>query len=88
MRLGQSVEVISVFNADGQIRPLRLRMMDEEQMYLRINIDAVLDVKEIKYVGNESHVFLCRGCVRGKEWVFELKYSIRSHNWSLLRKIS
>lgn len=81
------VDVISVCSADGAIRPLRLRMEDEEHQLLRIDIDEVISVKEIQYVGIEAHVFLCRATVREREWVFELKYTIRTHCWCIMRKV-
>lgn len=87
MRCNSPVDVISVCNADGSIRPLRFRMEDEEHQLLRIDIEEVISSKEIQYVGIEAHVFLCRATVRGKESVFELKYTIRSHNWHLMRKV-
>ena len=81
------VDVISVCSADGSIRPLRLRMEDEELQLQRIDIDEVISVKEIQYVGIEAHVFLCRATVREREWVFELKYTIRTHCWCIMRKV-
>ena len=87
MRQGSPVDVISVCNADGSIKPLRLRMEDEDHQLLRIDIEEVISSKEIQYVGIEAHVFLCKATVRGKESVFELKYTIRSHNWCFMRKV-
>ena len=87
MRCNTPVDVISVCSADGSIKPLRLRMEDEAHQLLLIDIEEVISSKEIQYVGIEAHVFLCRATVRGKESVFELKYTIRSHNWQLLRKV-
>lgn len=87
MRCNSPVDVISVCSADGSIKPLRLRMEDEDHQLLRIDIEEVISCKEIQYVGIEAHVFLCKATVRGKESVFELKYTIRSHNWCLLRKV-
>ena len=81
------VDVISVCSAGGDIRPLRLRLEDERHQLLRIDIDEVVSVKEIQYVGIEAHVFLCRAQVRDKEWLFELKYTIRTHSWCLMRKV-
>ena len=81
------VDVISMCSANGDIRPLRLRMEDEEHQLLRIDIEEVIGSKEIQYVGIEAHVFLCRATVRGKQWLFELKYTIRSHCWHLQRKV-
>ena len=81
------VDVISMCSAGGDIRPLRLRMEDEAHQLLRVDIDEVISVKKIQYVGIEAHVFLCRAVVRGTQWIFELKYTIRTHTWCLLRKV-
>lgn len=81
------VDVISVCSASGDIRPLRLRMEDEEHQLLRVDIDEVISSRKIQYVGIEAHIFLCRATVENKKWLFELKYTIRSHCWCLLRKV-
>ena len=81
------VDVISVCSADGQIRPLRLRLEDECHELLRVDIDEVISMKPIQYVGIEAQIFLCRAMVKGVQWLFELKYTIRTHNWCLLRRV-
>ena len=83
----KAVDVISMFSADGEIRPLRLRMEDEEHQLLRINIDEIISMKPIEYVGIEAQLFLCKAVVKGKEWLFELKYTIRTHSWCLFRRV-
>lgn len=86
-QVNSPVDVISVCSAGGEIRPLRLRMETEDHQLLRVDIDEIISSKEIQYVGIEAHIFLCRATVRGKQWLFELKYTIRSHCWCLLRKV-
>lgn len=81
------VDVISVCSADGHIRPLRFRMEDEEHQLLRVDIDEVISCKLIQYVGIEAQIFLCRATINGKNALFELRYTIRSHSWCLLRKV-
>ena len=81
------VDVIAMCSAAGDIRPLRLRMEDEHHQLLRIDIEEIISVKKIQYVGIEAHVFLCRATVKKKECVFELRYTIRTHSWCLLRKV-
>jgi len=54
---------------------------------LRVDIEEIVNSRTVQYVGIEAHVFLCRATVRGKEWLFELKYTIRSHSWCMLRKV-
>ena len=55
---------------------------------VRIDIDEVISCKEIQYVGIEARVFLCRAVVDERKWLFELKYTIRSHSWSLIRSVN
>ncbi len=81
------VDVISVCSANGDIRPLRFRMEDENHQLLRVDIDEVVSSKRIQYVGIEAQIFLCRATVKGKNTLFELRYTIRSHSWCLLRKV-
>ena len=81
------VDVIAVCSANGDIRPLRFRMEDEQHQLMRIDIDEVVSSRSIQYVGIEAQIFLCRATVAGKKWLFELKYTVRSHCWCLLRKV-
>jgi len=81
------VDVISVCTADGQIRPLRMRMEDRAKQLLRVDIDEVVSVRQIEYVGVEALIYLCRATVSHRNWVFELRYMIRTHSWHLLRRL-
>lgn len=81
------VDVISLCSASGEIRPLRIRMEDEAHQLLRIDIEEIVSIKEIQYVGIEATIYLCRATVGEKLWLFELRYTIRTHSWCLLRKV-
>lgn len=81
------VDVISMCSADGNIRPLRLRMEDDTHQLIRVDIDEVISVKQVQYVGIEAYIFLCRATVEQKRWLFELKYTIRTHVWCLHRSV-
>ena len=81
------VDVISVCSASGEIRPLRLRIEDEQHQLLRIDIDEVVSMRPVQFVGIEAQIFLCKAVVKGKQWLFELKYTIRNHSWCIYRRI-
>ena len=83
----QPIDVISMCSADGEIRPLRLRLEDEQHRLLRIDIEETISMKPVQYVGIEAQIFLCKATVEGKQWLFELKYTIRTHSWSMYRRI-
>lgn len=80
------VDVISMCSAAGEIRPLRLRLEQTHQLK-RIDIDEVISVKNVQYVGIEAKIFLCRATVDGKKTLFELKYTIRTHSWCIMRMV-
>ena len=81
------VDVIAVCSANGDIRPLRFQMEDEKHQLLRIDIEEVVSSKFVQYVGIEAWVFLCRATMQGRQRLFELKFTIRSHSWQLMRKV-
>ena len=81
------VDVICMCSANGDIQPLRFRMEDEKHQLLRVDIDEIISSKPIQYVGIEAKIFLCRATVQGRKRLFELRYTIRSHSWCLLRKV-
>lgn len=78
------VNVICVCSATGEIRPLRLQMEDEERQLLRINVEEVVSVQEITHVGAEATVFVCRVTLWEKTRLIQLRYTIRTHTWSVL----
>ena len=80
------VDVISMTSTKGEIKPLRLRVEENEEN-IRIDIREVVSVKEITYVGVEAKIFMCRAWLHGRECMLELKYSIRNHCWTLLGKV-
>ena len=81
------IDVICVCSADGDIRPLRFRMEDEDHKLLKIDIDEIVSCRDVQFVGIEARIFLCRATVGQKMWLFELRYTIRSHNWCFMRKV-
>ncbi len=81
------VDVIAMCSAGGELRPLRLRMEDEEHQLIRIDIDEVIHMRPVQYVGIEAQIFLCKAVVKGKQWLFELKYTVRTHCWCIHRRV-
>ena len=81
----QPVDVIAVHSSDGQMRPIRLRVENEEQGRIRMDIEEVIKTTEISYVGAEATVFVCRAKVGKRSVILELKYRLRSHSWYLLK---
>lgn len=80
------VDVISLCSTKGELKPLRLRVEENEEN-IRIDIQDVVSVKEIPYTGAEAKIFLCRALIHGRSCMIELKYTVRTHCWTLLGKV-
>lgn len=83
----QPVDVISLCDAEGELRPLRIRLASPRQERLRVDIDRILAVKSIPYAGIEAKIFLCEAVIGGRKRQFELKYTVRTHRWCMLREV-
>ena len=77
------IEVIAHYGADGEIQPLRFRYENEEHRLVRVIIDRIISKNEVSYVGIEAFVFLCRATEEEQRHMFELRYEVRSHSWTL-----
>ena len=80
----KAVDVIAVCRADGTIQPLRLRLEDGEQGYVRGDVVEILRTSEI--VGIEAKIYQCRVRIEDRICYLELRYAIRSHTWCLQRR--
>lgn len=77
------VDVIALCSAQGELRPLRVRLQETGREALRIDIDQILSVEQVHHVGAEAQIFLCRVTLWEQSRVLRLRYGIRSHRWSL-----
>lgn len=85
--LNLQIEMISLCSTDGRLRPLRFRFEDEAHHLQTVCITEIVCDKQISYVGIEAFQFVCRGTLGGREKMFELRYTVRSHKWILFREI-
>ncbi len=85
--MNQPIEMISFCTVNGELRPLRFRYEDETHRLHTVKIAEILVSKEIYYVGLQSYLFVCRAISDGQEKLFELRYNVKGHCWSLFRMI-
>ncbi len=80
------VDVICVCSASGEIKPLRLQV-EEEEGFLRGDIEEIVSVKQVPYVGAESYLYTCVVRLGSRRQLVELRYRIRTHKWTLVRVV-
>ena len=81
----KAVDMIFLCGADGSVRPLRFRIEDECGARTFVEVEKILKIKEITYVGMEAYIYICRTRVKERQQLAELKYDIRRHIWRLLK---
>ena len=81
------IEMICICAADGKLTPLRFRMEDEEHCMQTVIVTQVLVSKPIQYAGVDAIQYLCKALVDGSEHIFELRYTLKTHRWSLFRVV-
>ena len=81
------IQVIALCGAEGELKPLRFRFEDRDHRLHTVSVTEVADTRWENYAGIEAAVFLCRAVVAGREQLYELKYTVRTHRWVLFRRI-
>ncbi len=81
------VQVLASCGADGQIAPLRFRFEDGAHQLHTVHITEIVDSRRVEYVGIETFVYLCRALLDGAEKLYELRYTVRTHRWTLFREV-
>ncbi len=82
-----NVEMISVCSADGKLTPIRFRMEGEDQELQVVPILRVMSCNPVHYAGIDAIQYLCKGKVREQEKLFELRYTLKTHCWSIYRVV-
>ena len=70
-----------------QLQPLRFRFEDSEHQLHTVHITEIIDSRFVEYVGIETFVFLCKALLEGAEKLYELRYTVRTHRWTLFREV-
>ena len=81
--LNLQIEMISVFATDGSITPLRFRLENEDHCLQTVAISQVVSVKPICFAGIDAIQYLCKATIEEKEKLFELRYTVKTHRWTL-----
>lgn len=81
------VEMICVCAVDGKLTPIRFRMEDEEHCLKTVHIEQILAIKPIQYAGIDAIQYLCKVRLQGLERMIELRYTIKTHRWTVFRTV-
>ena len=79
------IEVIAWTDTNGNIKPLRFKIANEDESISMIKIDRVGYVNKEKFAGNNMLVFNCQSVINGMEKQYEIKYELNTCKWILFK---
>ena len=79
------IQVAALCDTTGKLHPLWFRYADEARQVRKVNIDAVLSQKTLRYVGIRMEQYICASEIGGRRRIYELRYSVENHRWSFFQ---
>lgn len=78
-----AIDANVTFNPLGEIKPMYVRLEDEEHQLHTYKIERISNVKEEKYSGITSFLFVCHIAVEDCLREIKLRFYVPSHKWML-----
>lgn len=88
MFINVPVDIISYCNTLGDIRPIRMRMENEQHERVTVDIREIAYQKEIKPSGLPIISYGCKLLWDGQERLIELYYHAHTHRWTFHRIVA
>ena len=79
------IEVIVDFKKDGNLLPVRFRVMDDEAQYQTIYVKGIKRSWKQKFGKEIYDFYLCNGVINNVDVEFELKFESIYGQWTLYR---
>ncbi|MDD6201805.1 MAG: hypothetical protein PUB13_02550 [Lachnospiraceae bacterium] len=79
-----TIDANATFNPLGEIKPRYVRLEDENHELHTYKIENIEQVKEEKYAGISSFLYVCQISVEGVMRQIRIRYYIASHKWTLV----
>jgi len=83
--LRKSIEVIAWFDADGNSKPMKFKLLNEEEENTVIKVDKIVKREIDKFAGNKMMKYTCESCINGELKLFELRYEMDTCKWYLFK---
>lgn len=83
--INRPIEVVSWFDFEGQITPIRFRIHHDSDESIVYKIHKIMERSFEKPAGNPMWVYTCLSYENNCEKIFVLKYEISTCRWILFK---
>jgi len=78
------IRMISVTDFDGNIRPIRFQVEQQEEL-ITIKVDYISQQHNEKLAGIPTIIYRCQSVINNVERIYELKYELMTYKWFLYK---
>ncbi len=79
------VQLISSCSTLGELTPIRFRYEDPEHVRHTVSVLEVLSRRDTTIAGIPEMTYVCHGEFEQTRHLFQLRYHIPSHKWSIVK---
>ena len=83
--VAKPIEVVSYTDTKGDVKPLRIRIQNDDETLNVIRVDKVITKQMEKLAGNYMLVFKCESLIDNTSRLFEIKYELQTCKWILFK---
>lgn len=83
--VAKPVDMVAWFTKEGAPKPIRFRMVAEDEENITGKIHRIIQKDVEKLAGNPMLIFRCEGCLNCSLRQFEIKYELFTCKWILFR---
>ena len=83
--VAKPIEVVSYTDNKGDVKPLRIRIQNDDETLNVIRVDKVITKQTEKLAGNYMLVFKCESLIDNTSRLFEIKYELQTCKWILFK---
>lgn len=83
--LRKPIEMVARFDYEGNGRPVKFRVLNEDNENTVVNVDRVVKKELDKFAGNKMIKYTCESCIGGEQKLFELRYEMDTCKWFLYK---
>ena len=83
--VAKPIEVVSYTDNKGDVKPLRIRIQNDDETLNVIRVDKVITKQMEKLAGNYMLVLKCESLIDNTSRLFEIKYELHTCKWILFK---
>lgn len=79
------IQLFCVVSTIGDLTPVRFKYETEEHQIMTVHISEILSHKETRLAGTKEITYTCTANIDNSTQIFNLKYNVNLHRWTLVR---